>query len=119
MDTPNYSPNMEPEFPAFLDFQEIDNPFLVIDDFFDSSCLFSARQAWWDLLYYAFSSEESNGLPAANRAELLFLHKAIGKLVEAACLINKWELQDKIHQIKSLSRQNNDNSPLSGKQIGK
>jgi len=103
METLNLLEPNEPERTAFLNLTELNNPFLVIDYFFDSSYLFTVREMWWDMLYYAFSSEEANGLPADKRAEILYLHKATLKIIEANFIINQWKLQDKMEEIRAFN----------------
>jgi len=99
MEYNNKHQEIEWQQPAFLNQEERNNPFLVIHDFFDSSYLFHVREVWWNYLYYAFSSQEADGLPAFTRADLLCIHKAILKLIEAASLIDKLNLQDNIKEI--------------------
>lgn len=90
------------EHTSLLSLEEIENPFLVIHDLMDSSELSEIRDTWWNILYYAFSSAEADGLRASTRAEYLFIHKAILKLAEAASIIAPWNLQDKMDRIKTL-----------------
>jgi len=91
-----------PNHPAYLNQEETENPFLAGHHLADSSSLFTVRKVWWDMMYYAFSSSEADGLPSFTRAELLFVHKAIMKLIEASFLIEKWRLDLKIEEIKTL-----------------
>jgi len=89
-------------YPAFLNQEETENPFLVLHNVADNCSLFDMRQAWWDILYYMIASKELDGLNAATRARYLFVLKSMLKLTEAAFLLERWELYKKIDQIKNL-----------------
>ena len=90
------------EEPAFLNQEEVENPFLVIHTLTDYCSLFDIREAWWDILYYMIASKELNGLDAAKRAQYLFIHKAMLKLAESAFLIDRLSLHSKMEQIRTL-----------------
>ncbi|WP_315818789.1 hypothetical protein [Paraflavitalea speifideaquila] len=72
-----------------LNEEEIKNPVLVFDEFFDSFHLCDVRKELWDLLCSALSNNISWHETGSARSNLVFLYEQLEKLTEAAYVTHR------------------------------
>ena len=74
--------------PRRLTGEEIENPKLVIDDFFEFAHLPEVREFIWEWIKVT-AIGNFHELSAIERSNLLYLYEKIGKLIEAVHIIYK------------------------------
>ena len=73
--------------PHKLNRQEINNPYLVIESFFDYSSLPKIRAELWEWLVLTITSDEFDILSGSYKSDIILLYEMTEKLVEAAHVI--------------------------------
>jgi hypothetical protein len=74
--------------PRKLSKEEIENPYQVIDNFFDFAHLPQIRDELWEMLKLTVSSSY-HIQPRRNRANLLYFYEKLEQLVEAVHVIHR------------------------------
>jgi len=82
--------------PAYLDEEQREDPFSVIEFFCNDRPLYLVRKDLWELLYAAISSEETAEDSPLERADMMFSYKILLELIEAIYLIYKMKSRNKI-----------------------
>jgi uncharacterized protein (UPF0216 family) len=73
--------------PRKLTREEMEDPLLVIHDFFSNSHLPQAREQLWELLKVAVTGNYGKSLTRIERSDLVFFYEQLEKLVEASHVI--------------------------------
>lgn len=74
--------------PRKLTEEEVHNPYLVLDEFFDAASLPQVRDKLWGWLDTTVTSNYSKELSRKQRAHLLLFYCQVEKLVEAAHVLH-------------------------------
>lgn len=75
--------------PLRLSKEELVDPRIIIENFFETYHLEEIREILWDWLVEVISSERSISLEAKQRNDHMYFYEKIELLVEAAFVINK------------------------------
>lgn len=76
--------------PRKLSKEEIENPYQIIDNFFDFAHLPQIREELWEMLKLTVSSSY-HIQPRRDRANLLYFYEKLEQLVEAVHIIHQRE----------------------------
>jgi hypothetical protein len=82
--------------PAYLDDEQKENPFSVIEFFCEGRPLYLARKDLWELLYAAMSSEQTAEYSPLERADMMYAYKTLLELIEAVYVVYKMKSRNKI-----------------------
>ncbi|MBK7884431.1 MAG: hypothetical protein IPJ81_12065 [Chitinophagaceae bacterium] len=67
----------------------INNSLQIINRFLDNFPPEEVKRISWDLLVYAFGSEDANGLSNIARSDMLFFYEQVNKVCEALVVIDR------------------------------
>lgn len=79
--------------PYLLGEHEINNPWLVVQNFFEDRCLAEHRQVLWDILCSAMNSELANINDPREIAAWVIYFRYLEETIEALSIIAKLEIQ--------------------------
>ncbi|BAV10012.1 hypothetical protein SAMN05421788_1011440 [Filimonas lacunae] len=72
----------------YLTSQQLQQPSLAIEEFFDYFNLPASYQHLWQFAKACIGSEYSDGLTALQRSEIVFFYEKLGALIEAVSIIH-------------------------------
>lgn len=73
--------------PRLLNKEEVENPYLVIEELFDFAHLPEIRNLLWEWLKTTVTGDFNESLDTREKSSLLFFYEKIEKLIEASHII--------------------------------
>jgi hypothetical protein len=73
--------------PRYLNREEMDDPIIVIHNFFSSQHLPQAREQLWEMLKVTVTDNYCKSLTRTEKSDLVYFYEQLEKLVEAVHII--------------------------------